>query len=277
MKILVTGASGYLGAKFYTALSETHDVVGTYYSTQLWNELRRVDVTDSNSVLEVVRDIQPDIIVHAAAHASRTYCENNPRDAVNTNSTGTKNIVRVANEYQTRVIYVSSVGCTNLNSLYARTKLVGEDYVTNCTAGYDILRASMTYGYSPNTQNDRPFNRLLDVLNNSEPIEIDDSWLFQPTSLDHLTAIVRHLSEGDPSNQINYVLVPEFKTKFEIASDILSDFDTRLRPKNDSASRQKTEKFRRTPSELPQFSYREMVDEIAERLNTTRLPHEDTD
>lgn len=277
MRILVTGASGYIGAKLYTGLSETHNVVGTYHSTQLWNELCRVDVTDPDAVLEIVRNTQPDIIVHAAAHASRTYCENNPRDAVNTNAIGTKNIVRAASEYQTRVIYISSVGCTNPDSLYARTKLVGEDHVADCTAGYDILRASMTYGYSPNTQNDRPFNRLLDALNESGPTDIDDSWLFQPTSLDHLLAVVRHQIGRDPSNQINYVLVPEFKTRFEIALDILSEFDTELRPKRDFGSRQKTEKFRQTSSELPQFSYHEMVDKIIEQLKAAGIRHDNAD
>lgn len=45
MKILVTGASGYVGANIFTTLSKHHEVIGTFQKNKLIKELLGLDIT----------------------------------------------------------------------------------------------------------------------------------------------------------------------------------------------------------------------------------------
>jgi len=58
MKILLTGATGFLGQNLEPVLSEDYEVVG--YGSEPW------DLRDQSKVEYIVQKIRPDIIVHAA-------------------------------------------------------------------------------------------------------------------------------------------------------------------------------------------------------------------
>lgn len=271
MKVLITGASGYVGARIYDDLDRNHEVVGTFYRNDCFEELRRSDVTDRSAVSELVSDVQPDAIVHAAAIASRSQCEANPQRAIATNARGTANVVEAANREGARVVYVSTLGAVELDSFYGETKRVGENYVEDTDAGYDVLRASMTYGYSPNTVNDRPFNRILGTLQEGQPDSYDDSWLFQPTYLGNLTEIIEYVLEDDPLDRTVDVVVPKVKTRFEVASDILEPFDCQIRPVMNRETQTRTGEQRTTGSDLPTWSYDEMIRAITGKIREHEL------
>lgn len=266
MKVLITGASGYIGARIYDDLDRSYETVGTFYRNNCFEELRRLDVADRSAVLELVSDVQPDAIVHAAAIASKSQCEANPQSAIATNARGTANVVEAANREGVRVVYVSTLGAIELDSFYGETKRVGENYVKDADAGYDVLRASMTYGYSPNTVNDRPFNRILGTLQEGQPGSYDDSWLFQPTYLGNLTEIIEHVLEDGPLDRTADIVVPEVKTRFEVASDVLKPFDCQIRPTMNRETRTRTGEQRSTGSELPTCSYDEMIRTITNEI-----------
>ena len=164
-RILITGANGYLGARLYSDLKKNFDVIGTYYKNKLFPEFIKLDVTKPAEVLDVVEKAKPTIIVHVAANPSATWCEANPAIAKKINANGTKNIVNAANKVNAKVIYISSFAAINPDTIYGKTKLAGEKAVKKTTAGFIILRPSLIIGFSPNTANDRPFNRLLKNIN----------------------------------------------------------------------------------------------------------------
>ena len=58
MKILLTGATGFLGQNLKPVLSEDYEVVG--YGSEPW------DLRDQSKVEYIVQKIRPDVIVHAA-------------------------------------------------------------------------------------------------------------------------------------------------------------------------------------------------------------------
>ena len=108
MKILLTGASSYVGARLYIDLSKKFEVLGTYNERSLSDKFVQLDITEAEEVKKVVSEFAPDIIVHAAANANARWCEANPEKAIALNQTSTNSIVDSANENGAKVILISS-------------------------------------------------------------------------------------------------------------------------------------------------------------------------
>jgi len=269
MKILITGASSYVGARLYYDLKKKfEDVVGTYYKTRLFKEFVHLDVTDGATVNCTVEKLKPNVIIHVVANPSAKWCENHPEMAEQLNEEGTKNIVDAANSVNAKVIYISSVAAMNPSNIYGKTKLAGEKYVEKTREGFIILRPALIIGFSPNTTNDRPFNRLLKNLDEEVPAIYDTSWQFQPTWIGHISEIIELLIEKEITNEIIPVAVPEIKTRFDIAKDILSAFGISAIPKNDD---DKTpvilvDQNKLIELRMPVYTYSEIISKIIEEI-----------
>ena len=72
MKILVTGASGFIGSHVARALSEAgHLVTGTYLTQSPWMpwpiQMIQVDLTDVSAVQQMVQTSKPEAVVYCAS------------------------------------------------------------------------------------------------------------------------------------------------------------------------------------------------------------------
>ena len=56
MKILITGASGYVGARIFEDLRGHHDVTGTFQRNKFFTDLRQLDITDRKTVGGILKD-----------------------------------------------------------------------------------------------------------------------------------------------------------------------------------------------------------------------------
>lgn len=88
------------------------------------------DVRNLNSLMEAMEGV--DYVFHLAALKHVPICENQPIEAINTNITGTENIVRAAiyNKVK-KVIDVSTDKAVSPYNLYGMTKAVGERLIIN--------------------------------------------------------------------------------------------------------------------------------------------------
>ncbi len=159
MKVLVTGAAGFIGAHVSAALLDRGDeVVGLdnvndYYDPTLkearlaWLEPRggfglvRGDLIDRATV-DAAFDRSPDRVVHLAAQAGVRYSLKNPRAYVDSNIVGTLNVLEACRHRGTdHLVYASSSSVYGANttmpfsvhhnvdhpvSLYAATKKATE-------------------------------------------------------------------------------------------------------------------------------------------------------
>lgn len=268
MNILITGASSYVGAGIYSRLKDKYSVVGTYNSHKLFPELERLDITNQKSVQDFVAAKKPDVIIHVAANPSGSWCAKNPELAQAINQEGTRHIVDSANAVNSKIIFISSFVVVDTDSLYGRTKLAGEQYVKEVKAGYVILRPSLILGFSPNTTNDRPFNRLLKNITEGIPAAYDTSWKFQPTWLKHLIEVIEIILERGIINEIIPVSVPELKTRYDVAKDILPAFNIKVsaEDKHDLAPTSSGPLDKLKELRLPQYTYEEMINGIIQEI-----------
>lgn len=64
MKYLIYGASGFLGGTLYSKLkADGHEVIGTYSTNKINNELVRVDLLDTEATIALYRETQPGVII----------------------------------------------------------------------------------------------------------------------------------------------------------------------------------------------------------------------
>ena len=80
-KILVTGASGFLGWNFCQAFSKQYDIVGTYFRNQpddLAIEWVRINLLETPQIIKLIKKEQPDLVVHLAAISNAAFCEQHP-------------------------------------------------------------------------------------------------------------------------------------------------------------------------------------------------------
>lgn len=141
MLVLVTGAGGQLGTEVVAELrrrAETRrrgpalEVVGADH--------HRLDVADRDAVRAAVVELEPDVVVHAAAFTAVDRCENEVDRALAVNAFGTRNVAEAARLVGAHVVYVSTDYVfdgtkdgpydewdePNPRSVYGRSKLGGE-------------------------------------------------------------------------------------------------------------------------------------------------------
>ena len=137
MKVLVTGAAGFIG--FHTAvwlLDSGHSVVGIdnlddYYDVQLKRERLKIleeqdnfefeflDITNREGMRSLFDQVQFDRVVHMAAQAGVRYSLENPEVYVDTNIAGFLNVLEGCRKYSTQhLVYASS------SSVYGSNKRV---------------------------------------------------------------------------------------------------------------------------------------------------------
>lgn len=268
MRIFVTGANSYVGARIYSELKEKFDVLGSYHNKQLFPELRQLDITDRKSVEKLISGYHPAIIVHVAALPNPAACEKNPAFAREVNERGTKNTVDAANDVGAKVIYLSSFAAISPVNVYGETKLAGEGIVKGAQAGYAIFRPSLIIGSSPNTENDRPHNRLLWNIVNKTPPVYDISWKFQPTWLGHLSECISLVIEREIYGETIPVAVPELKSRYEVARDILKHFGIRAiqEDKKDSSPSEFIKLDKLKELNLPRYSYGDIISKVVDEL-----------
>ena len=144
-RVLVTGAGGSIGAELCRQIARYHPatlILFERYENGLYAldlELRTQfpnvtiipamgDVTVHDRVVEVMRQTDPGLVFHAAAHKHVPLMELNPKEAVRNNIFGTKVLAEVALACGVdRFVLISTDKAVNPTSVMGATKRVAED------------------------------------------------------------------------------------------------------------------------------------------------------
>ena len=216
MRVLVIGASGFIGRYVMRRLggSGDHELFGTHGlqpAVDDGNTWHQVELTDTDALGRLFQQTKPDVVVHLAAIADIGAAEREPERATAVNLTATSAIVRLCEEHQTRLIFMSTE-CVfggergfyredetpRPTTHYGRTKWEGEQEVVWMGESWSIVRTSIVYGWPhPGKRNFVPW--LIENLRNGQPYRAPTDVMRTPVYVEHLVdGIAMTVNEGHP-------------------------------------------------------------------------------
>ncbi len=228
-KIVMSGASGYVGAKVYSDLKQNNfQITGLYHHHQFYPDLVQADITDSPTINQLLNNLKPSIIIHVASVSRSNDAKNNPERTERLNIEGTRNLVNWASDNKGKLIYISTFSCFEPTNKLGETKFAAEN-LTKTLEQYVIIRPSMIVGVSPNQTNNSAFNMLLQKHLRHEMIQADSSWQFEATYLQHLSETIQTIVNSEKINQVMIPLVASgVTTQYQLAQDIFAPFGEKV-------------------------------------------------
>ncbi len=174
MKVFVTGVAGQLGHDVINELFKRgfevvgSDIADKYNGIQDGSpvtsaQYMQLDITDTDSVVEVFARVKPDAVIHCAAWTAVDLAEDeeNVEKVRSINVGGTQNIANACKNLDCKMVYISTdyvfdgqgtepwkPDCKDFNplSVYGRTKLEGELAVAKILDKYFIVRIAWVFG-----------------------------------------------------------------------------------------------------------------------------------
>lgn len=161
MKVLITGASGFIGRHLSAiAVARGHEVVGTYLSSEeltardlpkagvTW---KRLNMQNAEAVTELAREVRPEAVFHLAAQAYAQRAWKDPVDTFSTNVLGTIYLYEALRGHPPeKGVLLAASGASY--GIPPRLPIV-EDMPLNATNPYGVSKACqdmLSYQYSIN-------------------------------------------------------------------------------------------------------------------------------
>jgi dTDP-4-dehydrorhamnose reductase len=204
--------------------------------------MKRLDITDAVEVTDLVGNLCPDVIIHAAANAKPDVCEEHKRLAYDTNVIGTDNLIRAAERVQAFFVHAS----TDLvfggehspyseddplspPNYYGLTKAAAEAAVLASDTGAAIVRTSIIYGPRMFAHLNSFSDKIAESLRAGKPMTAFTDQRRCPIPAWNLTDVLLEIAERRLTG-IYHAVCPESSTRYEFAVKVAEAFglDTSL-------------------------------------------------
>ena len=197
MKIFIIGGSGVVGSELINQfIKNNDDVYFTYFQNKIEqnNNGIRLDITNKKDTIDIIKKINPDIVIHTAALTNVDLCETNNKLACMINVDGTKNVVEGCKITGSKIVYISTSFVfdgrkseyyeedqVSPSTHYGITKQKGEQHVIKSKLPYLILRTDQPYGWTKKWQHSNSVIRTIKTLKTKKELKEIVDWYNTPT------------------------------------------------------------------------------------------------
>ena len=151
-KILITGASGFVGSRVTEYLQDKYTLLTPSHA--------ELDITSAEAIERYIQIHRPEVILHLAAISNTGYCEEHPDESLLVNVTSVENIARSAVRHNAKLVFFSSDQIYNGNkelgllaedvptapeNHYGRHKKLAEERALSICPDCVALRATWMY------------------------------------------------------------------------------------------------------------------------------------
>ena len=236
-RILVTGASGLLGANLALRVARKYPVFGVVNLRKLVGtpfQVLQADLSTPGEIERVLDMSQPDIIFNCAAMANVDSCEANQELAHKLNSVLPGKLAAAAHRTGTQLVHISTDAVFDgkrgdysesdlpipINT-YGRTKLEGERVVSNNDPDSLIVRVNF-YGWSLSGSRSLA-EWFYNNLSKGEPVKGFADVFFCPLLVNDLSDILLDMVEKDIKG-LFHVVSPDIISKYEFGALLARTF-----------------------------------------------------
>jgi dTDP-4-dehydrorhamnose reductase len=166
-KLLITGASGFLGWNLCQLARSQWQVHGIYDRQPIEIadiNLHQIDLTNPNLVTAEIDRIAPDAIIHTAAAASPNFCQANPVQSYQINVTASQLLAKICAQTKipfvftstdlvfdgTKSPYLETDPVSPINT-YGEQKVAAEREILTANPQATICRMPLMFGIAPPT------------------------------------------------------------------------------------------------------------------------------
>lgn len=213
MNVLVTGAYGQLGNElksiFESGSSEVGDLPAGYLKSvnATYIDIDTLDVADLEATMAKLKELGTDVVINCAAFTNVNACEDNIETAIKANAIGPRNLSIAAEKQGAKLIHVSTDYVfagdgkqpyvewdkTDPQSIYGKTKDLGESYVRSFCSRHFIVRTAWLYGLVGNNF----VKTMLKLGKQKNEIKVVDDQRGNPTNAADLAYHLVKLSATD--------------------------------------------------------------------------------
>ncbi|HMU46625.1 MAG TPA: NAD(P)-dependent oxidoreductase [Chitinophagaceae bacterium] len=231
-RIYIAGGGGMLGEAFYQQFKNEFELKVTDKDVnESW--ISFLDFRDYDSYHADVLAFKPDYLFHLGAHTSLEYCELNIEDAYKTNTTAVENAVKISNELNIPLLYISTAGIFDGKKMtyddwdipnplghYARSKYMGERFVVENKADYLVCRAGWMMGGGPGKDKKFVSKILKQIKEGKKELNIVNDKFGTPTYTHDFARNVKVLLEKKFWGVYNLVCEGE-TSRMDVAKEII--------------------------------------------------------
>jgi dTDP-4-dehydrorhamnose reductase len=236
MKILVTGANGFLGYYLCDLLTNAGlDVLATSrgscrlpFSSRPCFKYESLDFTDQQRTAQLIMAYKPTYIIHAGAMGKPDDCARQPELANLINVDGTAHLLDAARLVQARFCYISTdfvFDGTEGNykeeairkpvNHYGHTKWQAEKLVEQYELAWSIVRTVLVYG-KPQTGRGNLLSIVQEKLSRGETYQVVDDQVRTPTYVGDLAGGIFQIIDRS-ARGIYHLSGQEILTPYEMA------------------------------------------------------------
>jgi len=200
-QVVVIGANGQLGTDICSVFKREDycDLIELNHSD--------IEISSIDSCNDVVRALNPNIIINASAFHDLEKCEEDPITAYGVNALGPRNLAIISKDIGAELVHISTdyvfngeksprnqVGVYDNSpyiesdlaeplNVYGNTKLSGERFISSTISNYYIFRTSALYGNNICRSKNAPnfIERMISLAETRESLKVVNDEIVSPT------------------------------------------------------------------------------------------------